>query len=77
MKPAQRPIELSFRLALYLLKNRLTGRKRFPWLAREESESLTEASAEQAMEAIAPVSLPDWARSEAEGLVDFLARRQY
>ena len=30
MKPAQRPIELSFRLALYLLKNRLTGHKRFP-----------------------------------------------
>jgi hopanoid biosynthesis associated radical SAM protein HpnH len=30
MKPAQRPIELSFRLALYLLKKRLSGRKRFP-----------------------------------------------
>ena len=30
MKPAKRPIELSFRLALYLLKNRLAGRKRFP-----------------------------------------------
>ncbi len=30
MKPANRPIELSFRLALYLLKNRLAGRKRFP-----------------------------------------------
>ena len=30
MKPATRPIELSFRLALYLLKNRLAGRKRFP-----------------------------------------------
>lgn len=29
MKPAKRPIELSFRLALYLLKNRLAGRKRF------------------------------------------------
>ena len=45
--------------------------------AREESESLTEASAEEALEAIAPVSLPSWARVEAEGLVDFLARRQY
>ncbi len=30
MKSAQRPIELSFRLALYLLKNKLSGRKRFP-----------------------------------------------
>ncbi len=30
MKPAKRPISLSFRLALYLLKNRLAGRKRFP-----------------------------------------------
>ena len=30
MKPAKRPIELSFRLALYLLKSRLAGRKRFP-----------------------------------------------
>ena len=30
MKPAKRPIELSFRSALYLLKNRLAGRKRFP-----------------------------------------------
>ena len=30
MKPAKRPIELSLRLAMYLLKKRLTGRKRFP-----------------------------------------------
>ena len=30
MKPAKRPIELSLRLAVYLLKKRLTGRKRFP-----------------------------------------------
>ena len=30
MKLAKRPIELSLRLALYLLKNRLAGRKRFP-----------------------------------------------
>jgi len=45
--------------------------------ARDESELLTEASAEQALEAIAAVSLPAWARIEAEGLVDFLARRQY
>lgn len=45
--------------------------------AREESQSLTEASVEEALEAIAPVSMPSWARSEAEGLIDFLARRQY
>ncbi len=30
MKPAKRPIELSLRLAVYLLKKRLTCRKRFP-----------------------------------------------
>jgi len=30
MKPAKRPIELSLRLAVYLLKKRLTGRKKFP-----------------------------------------------
>ena len=30
MKRAQRPFELSIRLALYILKNRLQGRKRFP-----------------------------------------------
>ena len=30
MKPAQRPLELSFRLAFYILKNKLRGRKRFP-----------------------------------------------
>lgn len=30
MKPAKRPIELSFRLAWYILKNRVRGRRRFP-----------------------------------------------
>jgi hopanoid biosynthesis associated radical SAM protein HpnH len=30
MKPSKRPLELSFRLAWYLLRNRLRGRKRFP-----------------------------------------------
>ena len=30
MKPAQRPLELSLRLAFYILKNKLRGRKRFP-----------------------------------------------
>ena len=30
MKRAKRPLELSFRLAMYMLKNKLRGRKRFP-----------------------------------------------
>ena len=30
LKPAKRPIELSVRLAWYLLRNRLRGKKRFP-----------------------------------------------
>ncbi len=30
LKPAKRPIELSVRLAWYLLRNRLYGKKRFP-----------------------------------------------
>ena len=45
--------------------------------AREQSQLLTEASAEGALEALESVSLPDWARSEAEALVEFLAQRQY
>ena len=45
--------------------------------AREQSQVLTDASAEDALEALKPVSLPDWARKEAEDLVDFLSRRQY
>jgi geranylgeranyl diphosphate synthase type I len=45
--------------------------------AREESQSVTETSAEEALQAISSVNLPTWARTEAEGLVDFLARRQY
>ena len=45
--------------------------------AREQSQLLTEASAEGALEALESVSLPTWARSEAEALVEFLAQRQY
>ena len=45
--------------------------------ARENSQALTESAANCALEALAPVSLPDWARTEAEELVDFLARREY
>ena len=45
--------------------------------ARESSQELTESAANRALEALAPVPLPDWARAEAEELVDFLARREY
>lgn len=45
--------------------------------ARENSQALTESAANRALEALAPVSLPGWARAEAEELVDFLARREY
>ncbi len=45
--------------------------------AREHSQTLTETAANRALEALAPISLPAWARTEAEELVDFLARREY
>ena len=45
--------------------------------ARENSQALTESAANRALEALVPISLPDWARAEAEELVDFLARREY
>ena len=45
--------------------------------ARESAQELTESAANRALEALAPVALPDWARAEAEELVDFLARREY
>lgn len=45
--------------------------------ARENSQEVTEAAANRALDALAPVALPDWARTEAEELVDFLARREY
>ena len=45
--------------------------------AQENAQRLTEAAAAQALEALKPVYLPDWARTEAEELVDFLARREY
>ena len=45
--------------------------------ARENSQALTESAANRALEALAPVPLPGWARAEAEELVDFLARREY
>ena len=45
--------------------------------AQGRSQTLTESSAEEALEALKPVELPPWARNEAEALVDFLSRRQY
>jgi geranylgeranyl diphosphate synthase type I len=45
--------------------------------SRENSQRLTEAAAAKALEALKPVSLPKWAQTEAEELVDFLARREY
>lgn len=45
--------------------------------AQEESQSLTEDSAEEALEALEPVSLPTWARNEAESLVAFMSQRWY
>lgn len=45
--------------------------------AREQSQQLTEAAAHRALEALSAVSLPPWAKAEADELVDFLARREY
>lgn len=45
--------------------------------AREQSQAVTEAAANRALDALSPVALPAWARAEAEELVDFLARREY
>ncbi len=45
--------------------------------AEEQSQRVVEASAAAALDALEEVSLPSWAVEEAEGLVDFLARREY
>ena len=45
--------------------------------SKEQSEKIAETSAEEAVESLKGVSLPDWARKEAEDLVDFLAHREY
>ena len=45
--------------------------------AQEQSQQLINASADEAVHALEEISLPSWAREEAEGLVDFLARREY
>lgn len=45
--------------------------------AKQQSEKITEISAEEAIQSLKSVSLPAWARSEAEDLVDFLANREF
>jgi geranylgeranyl diphosphate synthase type I len=45
--------------------------------AREESQRLADASANEALGALDGVSLPSWAREEAEELVEFVARREH
>ena len=45
--------------------------------AKEESQRITETSAEEALRSLAAVGLPAWAKHEAEALVDFLARREF
>ena len=45
--------------------------------AGEQSQRLIDASAEEALESLAHVDLPQWAREEAEAVVYFLARRDF
>jgi geranylgeranyl diphosphate synthase type I len=45
--------------------------------AAQMSQQLTQDNADQAIQELEGVSLPGWARVEAEQLVDFLARRQF
>jgi geranylgeranyl diphosphate synthase type I len=45
--------------------------------ARQQTHAVTEASANKALEALQPVSLPAWAQNEAASLVGFLAHRDY
>jgi len=45
--------------------------------SKQQSEMITEFSAEEAIQSLKGVSLPAWARKEAEDLVDFLAHRDF
>ena len=45
--------------------------------SQEQAQRVTEAAAGRALAALKPVSLPQWAQTEAENLVDFLARSEY
>ena len=44
--------------------------------AREHSQRIIDDNAADALKALDQVSLPSWARDEADGLVDYLARRE-
>jgi geranylgeranyl diphosphate synthase type I len=45
--------------------------------ADQESQRLTQESAQQALLALEGIQLPSWARDDAAELVDFLARREF
>ena len=45
--------------------------------SKQQSDRITELSAEEAVQSLKKVSLPAWARNEAEDLVDFLAHRDF
>ena len=45
--------------------------------AREQSQQLTESAVTRALDALSGIAMPNWAKTEAEELVDFLARREY
>ena len=45
--------------------------------ARDHELKKYDEAAAKALEALEPVYLPKWAQTEAEELVDFLARREY
>ena len=45
--------------------------------ADEEAKRITRESAQRAIEALEGIELPNWARADAEELVDFLATREF
>ncbi len=45
--------------------------------SKQQSEWITELSAEEALQSLKEVALPAWARKDAEDLVDFLAHRDF
>ena len=45
--------------------------------AQDSAQRLTDAAAAEALAALKPVSLPEWARTEAVELVEFLSRREF
>ena len=45
--------------------------------AQEQSQTITQTSAGEALEALAQITLPAWAVAEAQSLVDFLSNREF